>query len=189
MKLKATTNIRQYIKTTMKEEKRKVLRATIIANQRAAKQGLTEGKQEIKNNYTIKATEINKNTKVLNGTNSNPAAKIKGFGKGISMRVFTFRPNRVPKQKGIPIQNRKPVMVEIKKGEWKEVKSAFLLKLGKNIAIFKRIDGQGKKFRKLLGPGIAQMLGLETTFKRIKLKVKEQYGKIYEAAYKYSKSK
>ena len=38
MKLKATTNVRQYIRTVSANNKRRIQKATVIANQRAAKE-------------------------------------------------------------------------------------------------------------------------------------------------------
>jgi len=187
MKLKATTNVRQYIKQVTAEHKKNIGRAMVIANQRAAKMAVVQVKDMISNKYTIKKSIIGKKISVKNGSYSNPDAKIKGEGKGLSLKYFKVRPTKVPNQKGIPIKKRKRTSAEVIQGERKDLGSAFLIPLGDSLGIFKRIEGAGNKIKKLLGPGIAQLLGTNKSFEVIRDTVKRNYKRLYEQAYKFSK--
>jgi len=187
MKLKATTNVRQYINSTLKEQKKRVGRAAVIANRRAAAVGATEFKEEVKQKYSLKAGAINKNIKIKYGNYNDPSAKLIGTGKGISLKQFNVRPTRYISQKGIQIERRRDVSVEVIKGNRTTIHSAFLVKLGKDsFGVFKRLKGEKKKITKLFGPGISLLLAMEKNQKLIREKIKGKYDKYYEQAYKYA---
>lgn len=187
MKLKATTNVRQYIRTVSANNKRRIQKATVIANQRAAKMAATQIKTFIADTYSIKKSVMTKKLKVYNGNYANPQAKLKGEDKGLSLEYFNIRPRKVPNQKGIRVDKRKNVSAEVKRGERKIIQGAFLLFVGGTVKVFKRLDKAGKKIKKLLGPGIALLLGMDKSYQVIKQTVQKNYDKLYKDAFNNAK--
>lgn len=193
--LSIKTNITKFINTELRDMKNAVNKATLSATTKAAQQGATQGKQAVRETYNIPAAELNKATKIVSATANDPTAKIRVTGKKISLDKYKPKWRR---------SNTEGATVEIIKGRrvvmpGKVGNKTFMatMKSGHK-GIFFRIN-KGKSthedrpyslpIEERKGPSAPDLMRSRRAVEAIRLYVKTNYERLYDAAYKYFKNK
>lgn len=142
-------------KDLIEDYKKKALRfprATNSAINKVAEQTKTFISREIRAEYNIKSSDLNKNFKLKKSTWKNLQAKIEGIGRGISITKFGAKRSSKPKSFGD--YKRYAVEAKVKKtGSKKTIPGTFKMKstFGKRVGITRL------PVTKVYGPGVANM--------------------------------
>lgn len=153
-------------------------KARVSANNKTARQGLTQAKKIIRQEYNIQAKYLNRNIKTQRGNTLRPAAQIIASGSGISLKAYS------------PRQVKTGVSISVKKGNRKIIKHAFGPKIGTlGGSVFQRVGKERLPIRKLLGPGAAALMDSKKVMKTLDVYLAENYKRIYESELKYYSGK
>jgi hypothetical protein len=182
------TNIEKFINTEIRDIKNAVNKATLSATTKAAQQGATAGKNEVKEIYNIPAAELNKATKIVSAKKDDPTAKIRVTGKPISLDKFKARwKQKNPEGATAEIIKGKRVVIPGSKGEGGKTFIA-TMKSGHK-GIFYRISKKRLKIWERKGPSAPDLMRSRRSIAAISNYIKINYDRLYNAAYKYFKSK
>lgn len=120
---------------------------------KTAAQGKTASSKGIRNRYTIKASRINKNLRVIRATFTKLSAAIRAQGRTPGLQNFRMKGgNRLKSGK------RKDVTVEVIKGKRKTLTGGFITKPKGKDGIFKRIGKERLPIKRLFGPDAQAMM-------------------------------
>ena len=192
--LNIRTNIDKFVKVEIKKYVASINAATISTSNKLAKQGLVEAKRRIRNEYSVKLSDLNKDSRgheimyTENTRSVNTSAKIVAVGRGISLGKFKAR------------QKKTGVEVQVHVGRKKLIKHAFgprMQRLGKGVwarfdpniigAYFER-SGRLPIYR-FYGPSPARMLQYRSINKNTIDYIRSRYPVVYEQEFKYRMSK
>lgn len=152
------------------EYKSKAPVAIYRAINRAASNAKTNATKKVRENYNIKAKDINSTIKITKATRSNLVAIVKSSGYRIPLNKFKVSPSN-PRPKNPPNVLR----VEVKKTGLKEVVGAFVANINGN-KVFKRTSNSRLPIQQLFGPAVPQMMNNEN----VREYIEEQATKMYE---------
>lgn len=120
---------------------------------RAATNAKTNASKKAREQYNIKAKDINATIKLTKATRSSLGALVKSQGERIPLIKFKVSPS-TPKPKNPP----KVLQIGVKKNGLKELVGAFVVDISGN-KVFKRTTSKRLPIEQLFGPAIPQMLG------------------------------
>lgn len=126
-------------------------------------------KKEVRNEYNIKAGDINETLSVTKASKMSLVAQVKSSGALIPLDKFKVSPKTVnPKRKG-------QIKIGVKKDGLKTVMGAFVADInGKKV--FQRESKSRLPIKKLFGPSVPQMLGNE----EIRVEIERQGQETFE---------
>lgn len=163
IKLDPSAVIRNY-----NQLKRDVPKATASAINKTGKQALNQGKRDIRAEYNIKSSDLNKNVYFTRSHQNRLTAFITGLGRALSLKYFSAR------------QTNKGVSFKIKKaGGRKLIKSGFgpdIPRLGGNV--FTRVGKERLPIKKHFSIGVAAMLGSKKIVDKIQKYFYENFPRI-----------
>jgi hypothetical protein len=174
--IKIKVNSRDVMKT-LDILKQAPAKARLSACNKTAAQGLTFAKKEIRQDYGVTASALNKNMKIHKAKENTPA-DITAYNKGMGLKNFSARQVKIG------------VSVMVKKGQRKIIRSAFgpkINRLGKNV--FVRETEKRYPIKKLVGPGAAKMFGSKKIMTSTKTWINQNFRRIFEHELKYFSGK
>jgi hypothetical protein len=143
------------VEQALGEYKNKTPTALSRAINRAASNAKTNASKKAREQYNIKAKDVNSTFKITNANKSSLGAVIKSTGERIPLIKFKVSPSK-PNTKKPP----KVLKVEVKKGGLKELVGAFVANVNGN-KVFRRASGARLPIQQLFGPAVPQMLGTD----------------------------
>lgn len=173
MDLKITTNISKFISSEIKLYQKAVRDATWSATNKIAKQAKTQASKDIREEYAIKKSDLDKNI-IVTKPNSNYVAKISTKKGSLPLAKF-----------GRPSQKKTGVSVEIKRGQKKIIKGSFIavMKSGHK-GVFERAEVGGKKVARLpikeLHSKAAAHIVTKSIYEKMKLFVATKYDTVFK---------
>lgn len=120
---------------------------------RAASRAKTVASKKAREQYIIKAKDINSTIKITKANRGNLRAIVMSRGQRIPLIKFKVSPSN-PRPKNPP----KVLKVAVKKGSLKELVGAFVANVNGN-KVFKRTSSSRLPIQQLYGPAVPQMLG------------------------------
>jgi len=141
------------VEQALGEYKNKAPIALSRAINRAASNAKTNASKKAREQYNIKAKDINATIKITKANKGSLGAIVKSTGERIPLIKFKVSPSN-PKPKNPP----KVLRVEVKKGGLKEIVGAFVSNVNGN-KVFIRTSSARLPIQQLFGPAVPQMLG------------------------------
>lgn len=137
---------------------------------RAASNAKTNASKKVREQYTVKAKDVNSTISITKASSGRLGAIVKSKGARMPLIKFNVRPKN-PRPKNPP----KVLRVEVKKGGLKELVGAFVANVSGN-KIFKRTTSKRLPIQQLFGPAVPQMLGSST----IKEFIESEASKVFD---------
>lgn len=137
-------------------------KALARAINRATQNARSNVVRHIRDEYTVKATDVRRTLSVTRATASNLEAEINSKGAVIPLSSFKVRPATVNGRR------RTPIRVSVRKGNVQSLDRSFIARLGGGKPnVFERVGQRRLPIRKLHGPSVAQMMGNDRVIDRI----------------------
>lgn len=180
--LNIKTNIDKFIRTELKHYNKAVKDATWSATNKVAKQAKTQASKDIREEYAIKKSDLDKNI-IVTKPDLNYVAKISTKKGSLPLAKF-----------GRPSQKKTGVSVEIKRGQKKIIKGSFIavMKSGHK-GVFERAELGGKKVARLpikeLHSKAAAHIVTKAVYEKMKLFVATKFPQILAQELKYRLNK
>lgn len=143
----------QEVEKELGEYKSKAPVALSRALNRAASNAKTNASKKAREQYNIKAKDINSTINITKANKGSLRAVIKSTGERIPLIKFKVNPS-TPRPKKPP----KVLKVEVKRGGLKELIGGFVADINGN-KVFKRTSNARLPIQQLFGPAVPQMLG------------------------------
>lgn len=170
-----------------------VRRASVMAVNDVAKQGMTEAKRQITSEYNIKPSRVAQFLKLIaRASGSSIKAVISGKGRGLALSYFGAKQEGViVNKKGFRYKNKSKaygsgrrggqVSVLVKKSGGRKTVStdpkAFMVRLKSgHIAVMQRQGKERLPLKQLYGPGVGLLLGSKRIMENVKRLVNEKFG-------------
>lgn len=124
---------------------------------RAVSKAKTSASKKIREQYIVKAKDINSTLKITKASRGNLRAVVMSRGYRIPLIKFKVNPSS-PRPRNPP----KVLKVAVKKGSLKELVGAFVANINGD-KVFRRTSSSRLPIEQLFGPAIPQMLGVAST--------------------------
>jgi hypothetical protein len=193
--LSIKTNIAKFINSELRDIKNASTKATRSATTKTARQGATAGKQAVRAQYTIPASELNKATKIKSASSNDSSAKIIVTGKPLSMDKYRALKNKI---KGATAMIIKGKRVTIPGDKTEGTKTFVTVMKSGHKGIFYRIS-KGKSthasdpwrlpVKERKGPSAPDLMRSRYAINAITAFAKLNYERIFKSEYKFFKSK
>lgn len=179
-------NIDKFLSDEWKDVRTSTKKATRSANTKVARQASTAAKKEVRNYYTIPASKLNEATKIKAGTNEDPSAKIIVTGKSLALSYYRALKNKIKGATAMIIKGKRVVIP----GDKSEGTKTFVstMKSGHK-GIFFRTTKERLPVTERKGPSAPDLMRSRRAIDAIKLYVKTNYNRLFDAEYKYFKRK
>lgn len=155
-------------------------KAYYAAMQRAGQQTKTHASRLVREKYHVKARDINERVTLRRGSVNNPFLEIRAKGRNVQIIKFRTNPNKPPAPAGLVYRFNektgqtqsqfasrkvKPVRAAVKRSGLKEIKGAFITKVGKggHVGVFKRAGRRRLPIKEVHGPAVPVMMGQPET--------------------------
>ncbi|OPJ63689.1 phage tail protein [Clostridium chromiireducens] len=152
------------------EYKAKAPIALSRALNRAAAKAKTNASRKAREQYNIKAKDINSTINITKANKSSLRAVLRSTGERIPLIKFKVNPSN-PRPKKPP----KVLRVEVKRGGLKELIGGFVADINGN-KVFKRTSKARLPIQQLFGPAVPQMLGTSS----IKEFIENEASKVFD---------
>lgn len=144
------------VEARLGDYKKKAPSALSRALNRAASNAKTNASKKAREQYTIKAKDINQTINITKASSGSLRAVVKSKGERIPLIKFKVSPAN-PRPKNPP----KVLKVQVKKDGLKALVGAFVANVNGN-KVFKRTTSKRLPIQQLYGPAVPQMLGAST---------------------------
>jgi len=145
-------------------------KAFVAAQNRVGQQVRTEANRKAREQYIIKAAEINQQAIIQRGSRANMNFVIKWRGRNIPLIKFRTNPKQPP--------NKQPAVLKaaVKKNGLKPVRGAFVTKVGNggHVGVFKRAGRRRLPIQEVYGPAIPVMLNNPQLVRHLETFAKEK---------------
>jgi hypothetical protein len=149
------TKLLKKVEKQLGTEKRKAPIALSRALNRAASKVKTAASKETRKEYVLKAKDINATIKIAKASQKRLGAVVLSKGAKLPLDKYRFTPKQ-PRPKKPP----KSLKVAVRKNGLKELIGAFVADIQGN-KIFKRTSKSRLPIRRLFGPAIPQLVGVQ----------------------------
>lgn len=175
----------------------KVRLAANSALNKTADQAKTEASKQIRTEYNIKASDVNKNMRVTSRARGNQMeAEITGTKRGMALSYFGAKQTGVIANKKTFRMTRRAVggrggavSVEVRKGGRKTVStdpSAFITRFKSgHLAVVQREGKSRFPIKQLMGPGIALLFGSKKIMDATKRLINRKFNEIFKHELEY----
>lgn len=150
-------NLKDILKQLPNEAKVKTVLARAI--NRSLPAARLAASKKVREEYVLKAGDINKATKITKANTATLSGKIRWSGPMTNLASYKISPRNRPKRR-----TKRQMTAEVKKGSRATYKGAFI---GPNAKVFKRIGKKRLPIRPIYGPAISQLMGAEGVRKTI----------------------
>ncbi len=158
------------VEQALGEYKSKTPTALSRAINRAAANAKTNASKKAREQYNIKAKDVNATINITKASKSSLGAVVKSVGERIPLIKFKVSPSNA-RSKNKP----KVLKVSVKKGGLKELVGAFVADVNGN-KVFKRTSKSRLPIQQLYGPAVPQMLGTDNAREYIE----NEYTKVFD---------
>src|SRR5690554_1402652 len=139
---------------------------------RAASSSKTAASKEVRQEYHVKAKDVNKTIKIYRASRKKLGALVISKDSKLPLDRFKFSPRTRPKR-----PPKGGIKVAVKKDGLKNLMHAFLVDAPGGAMIFERVGKPRLPIKRIMGPSVPQMLGTERVRTKFFEKARETYDK------------
>jgi len=165
------TEVRK-VELRLGKQRKQAPTAIMRALNRAAQSARTAATKEVRQEYHVRAKDVNKTFRTYKASRKKLAALVVSRDHKLPLDKFKFSPRTRPKR-----PPKGGIKVAVKKDGLKNLMHAFLVDAPGGTMIFQRVGRPRYPIRRLMGPSVPQMIGAERVRTQFFNKARETYQK------------